>query len=473
MLEIISIHIPKTAGQTFKEILRSVYGEGLLHMNIVDGVFRVIEDEFFLVRSNDIVRFARSYRALHGHFYYSDIETLHKDTGAMLITWLRNPVERVISNYRYAMRKIMIEGVEVKGIKRGMTLMEYASRPTSRNTMSRYLKGGALEDFHFVGIYEYLREDMKHLATLMGWQDVKLPKENSSAIMKEKLPPVTEEEKREIERLNEDDVLLYQEAVELRKRRVKSSRVSSPVRRQHEGTVHPSPPEEFQPVTIFLHIPKTGGMTLYQVLEQNFPAESIWKVPARGEDEFRSLPEERRRRFRCIMGHAWFGIHDSIPNPFFYITMLRDPVERLISQYYHAMRDEGTELHRMIMERKLTLEEFLQSGLDIFYNQQTRLIAGRKGVKMARRKTRQAPPHIRFQHPVLLEEAKQNMRKFFRFVGLVEKYDESLLVLKKEIGLDRIYYFRENVTRRIKEQIPSSLRDEILNINRLDWNYTG
>ena len=57
----------------------------------------------------------------------------------------------------------------------------------------------------------------------------------------------------------------------------------------------------------------------------------------------------RRKALRMVMGHFAFGLHDMIDGSKTYLTILRDPVERILSLYFHARNEE-------------TLEELKQLG---------------------------------------------------------------------------------------------------------------
>src|SRR5258707_15443325 len=90
---------------------------------------------------------------------------------------------------------------------------------------------------------------------------------------------------------------------------------------------------------IFLHIPKTAGMTLYEIISHQFPRESIyWVAGHRNREDiqqFMEMPEDQRQQYRCMMGHTIFGIHDYFIQPVEYLTILREPVDRIISHYYY------------------------------------------------------------------------------------------------------------------------------------------
>ena len=135
-----------------------------------------------------------------------------------MITWLRDPVERVISNYFYLEKRLKEElEEERKGLnilsKMQRSLMEYAGAEINRNRISKFLNGAKIKDFTFVGIQEHYGEDLKTLAKILGWKEFQELHHNQTGKTKRQ---ISEEERAEIARLNPLDMTLYQEAMELR-----------------------------------------------------------------------------------------------------------------------------------------------------------------------------------------------------------------------------------------------------------------
>lgn len=97
-LEMISIHIPKTAGTSFYAILQDIYGKS-----------HSIEVKREQARANagKFQRFLQpEHRVLHGHFHFEEIQNLYDPERVKLVSWLREPVSRVISNYYFFNRKV-------------------------------------------------------------------------------------------------------------------------------------------------------------------------------------------------------------------------------------------------------------------------------------------------------------------------------------------------------------------------------
>ena len=102
------------------------------------------------------------------------------------------------------------------------------------------------------------------------------------------------------------------------------------------------PPSD--PTALFIHIYKTGGSALFQLLRQYAAQNSLpfldyttWIRAQRGlrsgggELDLTGAEQEHLKKFRIIAGHMWYGKHRGLEN-FFYITMLRDASATAVSE---------------------------------------------------------------------------------------------------------------------------------------------
>ena len=124
---------------------------------------------------------------------------------------------------------------------------------------------------------------------------------------------------------------------------------------------------ESSETAIFLHIQKTGGTTVHRILERHYPKDRIYSFDAWEHtfEHFTNLSEDERGRIRLLRGHMVFGMHECVPNPSTYFTVLRDPVERAISYYYHVRRDQNHHWHDFVVSNEFSLRAFLESGRGI------------------------------------------------------------------------------------------------------------
>lgn len=214
-IELVSLHIPKTAGTSFRNMLKQHYGEeNAVRFDIHSASNRIeIENQEFRKR-----KLPKNIKVIHGHFnYQSVIETVDLDENVKFITWLRDPVERVLSNYFYLSKRLKEElDEEGKGLnilaKMQKTLLEYARNDISRNRMYKFLRGAELDKFFFIGLYENYDEDIIELAKMLGMEEPEILQHNVTEDKEE----VSKEIINEIKELNSLDIELYNEALRIR-----------------------------------------------------------------------------------------------------------------------------------------------------------------------------------------------------------------------------------------------------------------
>ena len=211
---------------------------------------------------------------------------------------------------------------------------------------------------------------------------------------------------------------------------------------------------------IFLHIGKTAGSTMRQILKRQFPCSQTMTVRARRRPreetlaDFALLPEAERLRPRLIMGHTVFGLHEHVPRPCRYVTMVRDPVRLAVSQHRYVLRTPGHRHHELA--QGMSLEEYIESGLALeMDNSQTRAIAGDIGTPYGG------------CTPEMLEIAKRNLAGHFAWVGVTERFDESVVLLGRTFGWRDVRYVSANVARSGAPPTEAEL-DLVRRANQLD-----
>jgi hypothetical protein len=214
---------------------------------------------------------------------------------------------------------------------------------------------------------------------------------------------------------------------------------------------------------IFIHLPKAGGTTLMGAVIARYRAGRGFRftgLPSRTE-EFKALPAEERARYDVVHGHVHFGIHQWLPDPAIYATMLRDPVERIISHYYFVKSSPEHYLHDMLSESGWTLEQYAAEGL----NWET----DNDQVRWLTQPEHQDVPLGQVSRS-LLEEAKWNLQNAFTVFGLVERFDESLECFRRAFGWADLACERvKNVnTERPRAPLPQRTIDAIRRANRWD-----
>jgi hypothetical protein len=216
---------------------------------------------------------------------------------------------------------------------------------------------------------------------------------------------------------------------------------------------------------IFLHIPKTGGITLQSVINAQYPAERVYSIGADINADIRrlrALPEAERHRLQVVQGHMSFGLHQFLAPGARYVTILRDPVARALSDYYYVTGTPGHPLHPAV--RGMRLADYLDSGLTgQLSNGQTRLLSGDH---------LNGDPGIPGTAPMTaddLERAKANLRTHFAVAGMQEEFETTLCLMARVLGWRLRHYTRRNVGPRSGR--PAVREDDILLIrerNALD-----
>ena len=215
---------------------------------------------------------------------------------------------------------------------------------------------------------------------------------------------------------------------------------------------------------IFLHIGKTAGTTMRQVLRRNFRSRDVMviRVRARPREEtlerFGELPEDVRARPRLIMGHTIFGLHEHVPRPSTYITILRKPSSLVVSQYRFVLRTPGHRHHEVVTEQAIGFADYIRSGMSLeMDNSQTRAIAGDLSTPFGG------------CTDAMLERAKANLDESFSVAGLTERFEETLILLQKTFGWSHLHYIRANVAPQGPPiEVTDEARDLIEEHNRLD-----
>ncbi len=198
---------------------------------------------------------------------------------------------------------------------------------------------------------------------------------------------------------------------------------------------------------MFVHIPKAAGTTLYKVIENQYSKQAVYLIDDAIEEDtkrFILMPEQARSdRYRCVVGHLPYGLHEFVPNPMDYITVLREPVDRLISHYYYVKSTPTNQFHNWVASENVTLERYILEGQQP--NRQTRMVCGF---------TKDDPERMMKPETDILAIAKANLESRFAAFGLSERFDETILFFQKALRWRNPHYVAVNIT----EKRPS--RDE-------------
>lgn len=185
---------------------------------------------------------------------------------------------------------------------------------------------------------------------------------------------------------------------------------------------------------IKMHIPRTAGTTLERVLLPKYNKSQIYKVDGENvEKSIQVLINNEliyQNSLRLVTGHMDFGLHNDLTHLSKYITMVRNPIQRIISHYYYALNNNHHYLHAKIINKKMNLIDYVKSGISKeMDNGQTRAISGMNEIPFGECKKD------------MLDIAISNIEKHFILVGLTEKFDETLILLADILGYSSYMYY--------------------------------
>ncbi len=209
---------------------------------------------------------------------------------------------------------------------------------------------------------------------------------------------------------------------------------------------------------IFLHVPKSAGTTVNRLIEGEYPLFKIFSVdPVFSKwscDHLWNLSSKRLARFRVFKGHMLFGLHKILPQSATYFAVFRDPIDRVLSAFYF-MRNYVLHPNYWRFKRdEWELEDFVRNSPRD--NVQTKIVAGAS-----------------YEEPCtaeIFERAKGNLRQHFSVVGLSERFEESLALMKLRFDwtLGSYYSFNITRTRPKKRDVPQATLDLIAQRNSFD-----
>lgn len=182
---------------------------------------------------------------------------------------------------------------------------------------------------------------------------------------------------------------------------------------------------------IFMHLPKCGGTTFHRILERMYPSDDIFNIHNGIDKNLLSLAQKKRDEIKLLKGHMLFGLHEHFSGRSNYITFLRKPEERIVSYYYYVIRKPNHRLYSKVVNSGMGLYDFVATiNQGDVNNGQIRMISG-----------------IHDTESNMLEKAISNIEKHFSFVGTLEDFDESLIILSKIYHWSLPYYRVNNKTR--------------------------
>ena len=230
----------------------------------------------------------------------------------------------------------------------------------------------------------------------------------------------------------------------------------------------------------YIHIPKTAGTSFRSFLKNAIYGDKLYEVYADvgywNAREYRLLI----RDYKVFFGHFSFGFHTLLKdtNPS-YVTILRDPIARIVSFYKHQKLIPDAPWHNLICRENLSLRDFIESCITHeTNNHMVRILSADYGVwprlKYHTLNTYSSLVQNRKSFLTnsrkLLRRACRNIERDFLFVGTTDRIDRAAVFIADfhRINIDTIKVPVENVLTLEGLVLDRSTRMAIENSNELD-----
>lgn len=200
--------------------------------------------------------------------------------------------------------------------------------------------------------------------------------------------------------------------------------------------VNPSCPHT-RPLTVFLHLHKTGGNTLKKALfafaKRNnltihhtcHPAhpDSLlfrWYFNRSQHDTSCNLDELRSSpNLDFVIGHQYLGVHSLFPErEVRYFTMVREPLQRKVAHFIHFEKGSDAKLFSYLVQKN---RNYMTK----------RLASNRVDNEIVADLQNKFIDLEAFASRAALRAAKRHLTERFFFVGLQERFEESVCVLSR------------------------------------------
>jgi hypothetical protein len=213
----------------------------------------------------------------------------------------------------------------------------------------------------------------------------------------------------------------------------------------------------------FLHIPKTAGTSLRNMLWQMFPEDRIYPNrrvldPETGNPNlyYHSAiyyaPRAALADPLLVAGHFPLVARDILPKPVKTITFLRDPLERALSHLKHVQRQRPHQTLMQLLDDRELRTVICTDRMTWFFS--------RKDGEEAIYSRLSVPDRAR------LEMAREGLATV-EFIGLTEEFDASIRLCEAMFGLRFPPATRDNVATEVEEAL-EPVRERLLEDVRLD-----
>jgi hypothetical protein len=179
-MKLINIHIPKTAGTSFRKSLEKNYKN--LSYDYGHKILRDTNElisEFDDFNRNLIVNNYKSINCISGHILPIRYKKLY-DLDWKFITWLREPSQRLYSHYLHLIRDSKTNEIGKFLVDNNLSFEDFVFLPKVRNFYQRFFYNFVVEDYFFIGIVERYKEDLLKISDLLNMNFIEYTENQNS-----------------------------------------------------------------------------------------------------------------------------------------------------------------------------------------------------------------------------------------------------------------------------------------------------
>jgi hypothetical protein len=228
---LISVHLPKTAGSSFLAALECHFGERLLE----DFADRPLHTSAFRRNFHAVQAYLRNalprsdleaVECIHGHFLPLKYVSLQTASSKKYVVWMRDPIERQASHYFYWIRNYnprRAGQLHRRVVEEEWSLERFCLGPEMRNIYSKFLWGFSLSRFDFIGITEFYETEIEQFSRQIMGVSLENQWKNANPQGVRHVHVDDPELRQKIEAYHHADMMLYQQALRYREKRMNPS----------------------------------------------------------------------------------------------------------------------------------------------------------------------------------------------------------------------------------------------------------
>ena len=216
---------------------------------------------------------------------------------------------------------------------------------------------------------------------------------------------------------------------------------------------------------IYIHIPKTAGATFRSILSKNYNNKNSFFIhdlyPETSLDYLKGISDIMFNNYSLIAGHGTQYLLAKA-SKFKSIVFLRNPIDQIISSFYHIKRSPYNYNHQNLKNVSNLEDYFYFLKGNNGFNYQTMFLSRNESDF----KNRKSFYEISEQSFI----TALNLLKKIDYIFITENFNESLYILKQDFQFNHLYYIiRNNSKNRSVEEKNNDLLSKIKYEQK--WDY--